>query len=50
VAPAVGVELHGLEELERRKRHVVELVLHGLRGLTSPATATSTLSETESHD
>ena len=50
VAPAVGVELHGLEELERRKRHVVDLVLHGLRGLTAPASATSTLSETESHD
>jgi TetR/AcrR family transcriptional regulator len=50
VAPAVGVELHGLEELERRKRHVVDLVLHGLRGLTAPAAATSTLSETESHD
>ena len=50
VAPAVGVELHGLEELERRKRHVVDLVLHGLRGLTAPASATSTPSETESHD
>jgi TetR/AcrR family transcriptional regulator len=34
VAPAVGVGLQTLEELERRKRHVVDLVLHGLRGLT----------------
>jgi AcrR family transcriptional regulator len=40
VAPAVGVDLSDLEALERRRRHVVDLVLHGLRGLTSPATAT----------
>ena len=48
VAPAVGVELGSAEDLERRKRHVVELVLHGIRGLSSPAAAT--LSEAESHD
>ena len=48
VAPAVGVGLDGVEDLERRKRHVVELVLHGMRGLTaSPAV---TLTEAESHD
>ena len=48
VAPAVGVELDGIEDLERRKRHVVELVLHGMRGLTaSPAI---TLTEAASHD
>lgn len=39
VAPAVGVVLESTEDLERRRRHVVELVLHGLRGLgTSPVT------------
>ena len=48
VAPAVGVQLASApEDLERRKRHVVDLVLHGLRGLAAPA---STLSETEIHD
>jgi len=35
VAPAVGVRLDNAEELERRKRHVVGLVLHGLRGTSS---------------
>jgi AcrR family transcriptional regulator len=48
VAPAVGVVLGGPEALERRKRHVVDLVLHGLRGLMSPAPAT--LAEVEPHD
>ena len=48
VAPAVGVDLSDLAALERRKRHVVDLVLHGLHGLTSPASAT--LSGTDSHD
>ena len=47
VAPAVGVEFSSANDLERRKRHVVDLVLHGLRGLTAPVTAT--LDET-SHD
>jgi len=46
VAPAVGVGLGTEEELERRKRHVISLVLHGLRG---PAVA-STSTESESHD
>ncbi|MGH9893103.1 MAG: TetR/AcrR family transcriptional regulator, partial [bacterium] len=31
VAPAVGVGLDDPEALERRKRHVIALVLHGLR-------------------
>jgi TetR/AcrR family transcriptional regulator len=48
VAPAVGVELLTLEDLERRKRHVVDLVLHGLRGLTIHGA--TTLTESSSHD
>ena len=48
VVPAVGVDLSDREALERRRRHVVDLVLHGVRGLTSPAPAT--LAEVESHD
>ncbi len=48
VAPAVGVELQTLEDLERRKRHVMDLVQHGLRGLSAHAAAT--LTETASHD
>jgi AcrR family transcriptional regulator len=48
VAPAVGVEIAGTDDLERRKRHVVSLVLHGVRGL-STHTAT-TLTEAEIHD
>lgn len=40
VAPAVGVGLDEAEDLERRKRHVISLVLHGLRG-TSLATTPS---------
>jgi TetR/AcrR family transcriptional regulator len=32
VAPAVGVRLENSQQLEQRKRHVIELVLHGLRG------------------
>ncbi|MGH7508442.1 MAG: TetR/AcrR family transcriptional regulator [Gemmatimonadales bacterium] len=35
VAPAVGVGLDDPEALERRKRHVIALVLHGLRGAVS---------------
>ena len=43
VAPAVGVGLEDAEELERRKRHVISLVLHGLRGsLTTTSTEHST--------
>ncbi len=45
VAPAVGVRLEDADDLERRKRHVISLVLHGLRG---PALTTST--EHSSHD
>jgi TetR/AcrR family transcriptional regulator len=33
VARAVGVSLADPEDLERRRRHVVDLVLHGLAGL-----------------
>ena len=47
VAPAVGVRLEGAEELDRRKRHVVGLVLHGLRG---SASLTTTSTEQMSHD
>jgi TetR/AcrR family transcriptional regulator len=32
VAPAVGVSLGGAEALERRKRHVIDLVLYGVHG------------------
>lgn len=32
VAPAVGVRLENSQQLEQRKRHVIGLVLHGLRG------------------
>jgi TetR/AcrR family transcriptional regulator len=46
VAPAVGVSLADPAELERRKRHVISLVLHGLRG----APVTSTSNESPSHD
>jgi AcrR family transcriptional regulator len=47
VAPAVGVRLDDAEQLERRKRHVIDLVLHGLRGNPS---LTTTLAENSSHD
>jgi AcrR family transcriptional regulator len=47
VAPAVGVELEDAEDLERRKRQVISLVLHGLRG--QPA-LTPTFTEPSSHD
>ena len=46
VAPAVGVSLTEPAELERRKRHVISLVLHGLRG----APLSSTFNESPSHD
>lgn len=42
VAPAVGVALEDPADLERRKRHVVDLVLHGLAGLARPVAATHT--------
>jgi AcrR family transcriptional regulator len=46
VAPAVGVNLSESAAIERRKRHVISLVLHGLRG--APISSTST--ESSSHD
>jgi AcrR family transcriptional regulator len=49
VAPAVGVTLENADDLERRRRHIVGLVLNGLAGLERPM-ATSTLSQTTSHD
>ena len=47
VAPAVGVGLEDAEDLERRKRQVISLVLHGLRG---QQTLTPTFTEPSSHD
>jgi TetR/AcrR family transcriptional regulator len=47
VAPAVGVRLEDPDEIDRRKRHVIDLVLHGIRG-RSAFTTTST--EHSSHD
>jgi len=47
VAPAVGVSLDDAAELERRKRHVIGLVLYGLRGLERPA---ATLIPAPAHD
>jgi AcrR family transcriptional regulator len=44
VAPAVGVTLENAEDLERRRRHVVGLVLHGVAGLERPVTSTHTRS------
>jgi AcrR family transcriptional regulator len=55
VAPAVGVGLENASLMEQRKRHVVALVLHGLRGSVrfaqDESTAFSTTStEPSSHD
>jgi AcrR family transcriptional regulator len=47
VAPAVGVGLEDAADLERRKRQVISLVLHGLRG---QSTLTPTFTEPSSHD
>jgi AcrR family transcriptional regulator len=47
VAPAVGVRLEERDENEQRKRHVIGLVLHGLRGSTALSTTTT---EQTSHD
>jgi TetR/AcrR family transcriptional regulator len=47
VAPAVGVGLDDANALEQRKRHVIGLVLHGLRGASS---LTTTSAEHSSHD
>jgi AcrR family transcriptional regulator len=48
VAPAVGVTLENANDLERRKRHIVGLVLNGLAGLERPIT--STLTPSSGHD
>jgi TetR/AcrR family transcriptional regulator len=48
VAPAVGVSLGRPGELERRKRHVVDLVLHGIAG--PGAAVPTTLNLSTSHD
>ena len=54
VAPAVGVGLDDPAELERRKRHVISLVLHGLRGSVRPGqhmpALTTTSTESSTHD
>ena len=47
VAAAVGVRLDEAAQIESRKRHVIDLVLHGIRG-SSAFTTTST--EPSSHD
>jgi TetR/AcrR family transcriptional regulator len=47
VAPAVGVGLDDAEDLERRKRQVISLVLHGIRG---QSVLTPTFTEPSSHD
>jgi AcrR family transcriptional regulator len=47
VAPAVGVGLENGSLMEQRKRHVVALVLHGLRG---SSTLTTTSTEPSTHD
>jgi TetR/AcrR family transcriptional regulator len=48
VARAVGVSLANGEDLERRRRHVIGLVLHGLSGLG--VAARTTLNPAASHD
>jgi TetR/AcrR family transcriptional regulator len=55
VAPAVGVRLNNSEQLEQRKRHVIGLVLHGLRGpfatlRTGHPSLTTTSTEHSTHD
>jgi AcrR family transcriptional regulator len=40
VAPAVGVTLENSEDLDRRRRHIVGLVLNGLAGLERAEAAT----------
>jgi TetR/AcrR family transcriptional regulator len=48
VAPAVGVTLEDAEDLERRRHHIVGLVLNGIAGLERPLT--STLDKAPGHD
>jgi TetR/AcrR family transcriptional regulator len=53
VAAAVGVQLDKAEQLERRRRHVIDLVLHGIRGsvrLTADAEFTTTSTGHSTHD
>ncbi|HEV2084941.1 MAG TPA: TetR/AcrR family transcriptional regulator, partial [Gemmatimonadales bacterium] len=55
VAPAVGVHLEDGDEIDRRKRHVIDLVLHGIRGSVRFAqdrlsAFTTTSTEHSSHD
>ena len=51
VTPAVGVSLEDAQDLERRKRQVISLVLHGLRGAGDRSPAfTSTSTEHPTHD
>jgi TetR/AcrR family transcriptional regulator len=55
VAPAVGVRLEDSQELERRKRHVIDLVLHGIRGSVrfaqdTRSALTTTSTEPSTHD
>jgi hypothetical protein len=40
VAPAVGVTLETPDDLERRRRHIIGLVLNGLAGLEHPVAST----------
>jgi len=47
VAPAVGVRLENSEQRDQRKRHVIGLVLHGLRGNRSLTTSST---EHSTHD
>lgn len=48
VAPAVGVTLENPDDLERRRRHVIGLVLHGISGLRRPLATPSPT--TSAHD
>ena len=48
VAPAVGVALDRPGDLERRKRHIIDLVLHGIAGLGGAVPVT--LNRSPSHD
>jgi TetR/AcrR family transcriptional regulator len=55
VAPAVGVRLEDRDEIDRRKRHVIDLVLYGIRGPVrfaqdTRSAFTTTSTEHSSHD
>lgn len=49
VVPAVGVDLSSDVLRERRKQHVVALVIHGLRGLYAEAESAASTSHFASH-